>query len=122
MSFDMAFWFQLEPPSAESAAQIYDRLTDGETGVVSETTGVEHFFNDVVAVFPDLNEQNAQESPWSSPIYRTPECVITAISWSRSEEVAPILVELAQRHGLTTYDPQDRVAYHPLLPGSRGDQ
>jgi len=117
MSFDLAFWHENGPTTPESAAQIYDQLTDGEVGVVEPGPQIAHFYDDVVAALPDLTEDNMEDSPWASPVYRTPECVIVAISWSQSEPVSQFLLALAGKHGLTTYDPQDRVV-HPPTSGS----
>ncbi|MGN9908878.1 hypothetical protein ACTMTJ_15150 [Phytohabitans sp. LJ34] len=71
------------------------------------------FYDEVVGIFGDLTEENAEESPWTSPLYRNEECVIANIAWSRHREVAPMLVELAAKYGLTSYDPQDRIVRHP---------
>jgi hypothetical protein len=113
MSFDLGFWHQNGRPTNEVADQIYARLCDGNIGVVEESQGVKAFFRDVVSIFPDITEENAEESPWASALYRTPECVLVAISWSRRDELVPTLLSLAARHGLTTYDPQEQTVYHP---------
>lgn len=111
VSFDLAFWFQESAPALEEAAQVYDKLTDGETGVVGEDPTVEDFHQAVISVFPDLVEENMNESPWAAPIYATSECVIVAISWSRSREVSSVLLNLASKYGVIAYDPQDQVVY-----------
>jgi hypothetical protein len=106
VSFDLVFWHAESVPSRESALAIYDRLTEGEVGVVQEADEIGRFFEEVVSRFPDLTERNVESSPWASPIYRTAECVIVAISGSRSSDIGPILHGLASRHGLITFDPQ----------------
>ncbi|MCP2331284.1 hypothetical protein [Actinoalloteichus caeruleus] len=111
MSFDLIFWYQKEIPTTEEAAQIYDQLTDGATGIVEESVTIENFYRSIISKFPDLDEENMKESPWASPLYFTSKCVIATISWSRSREVFPVLLDLASTHGLTMYDPQDRVVY-----------
>ncbi|QYC39494.1 hypothetical protein Nocox_09370 [Nonomuraea coxensis DSM 45129] len=111
MSFDLAFWWQDSPPNREEAAQVYDKLTDGLEGVVEESPAIEAFYQAVISMFPDLAEDNTHDSPWSSSIYVTQECVIVAISWSRAGEISSILLELAAKHGLTAYDPQDHVVH-----------
>ncbi|MFC7843492.1 hypothetical protein [Streptomyces sp. NPDC057382] len=116
MSFDLIFWYQEVAPTSGEAAQIYDQLTDGVTGIVEESSAVEDFYRAVISEFPDLSEENMEESPWASPLYVTGECVIAAISWSRSSEVSSVLLDLASTHGLTAYDPQDQVVY-----GNSGD-
>ncbi|MFI1108314.1 hypothetical protein ACH4TU_10200 [Streptomyces physcomitrii] len=116
MSFDLIFWYQRVAPTSGEAARIYDQLTDGVTGIVEESSAVEDFYRAVISEFPDLSEENMEESPWASPLYVTAECVIAAISWSRSSEVSSVLLGLASTHGLTAYDPQDQVVY-----GNSGD-
>ncbi|MCA2224417.1 hypothetical protein [Nonomuraea aurantiaca] len=111
MSFDLAFWRQKPVPTVEEAAQIYDQLADGLSGAVEVSSAVEDFHKAVISVFPDLAEENMDESPWTSPLYVTSECVIAAISWSRSGEVSSVLLDLASRHGLIAYDPQEQVVY-----------
>jgi hypothetical protein len=113
MSFDLAFWHETQPSDAERAYEIYDRLTDGETGVAESHPAVDEFYREVLSVYADITEENAEESPWASSPYRNDECVVAAIAWSRHEEVGAALIELADKHGLTAYDPQDRVVHHP---------
>ncbi|MEU7854459.1 hypothetical protein [Nonomuraea sp. NPDC049141] len=111
MSFDLAFWCQRSIPTPEEAAQVYDQLTDGLAGIVEESSAIDDFCQAVISVFPNLTEDNVNESPWASPLYVTSECVMAAISWSRSSETSSVLLDLAARYGLTAYDPQEQVVY-----------
>jgi len=113
MSFDLTFWYEGDRSTPEEAFQIYDQLTDGEMGVVAASAAIDGFFADVVSVYQDLTEENMEESPWTAPIYHTPECVIVNIAWSVHKEVNDALIDLANKHGLTTYNPQDRLVIHP---------
>jgi hypothetical protein len=63
MSFDLAFWYEHRPSTVERAAEIYDRLTDGQIGVVEKSTEVGSFLAELVSRFPDLTEENADGSP-----------------------------------------------------------
>jgi hypothetical protein len=114
MSFDLTFWYEDDRSTPEEAFRIYDQLTDGETGVVAASAAIDEFLADVVSVYQDLTEENMEESPWAAPLYRTPECVIANIAWSRHKEVNDVLIDLANKHGLTTYNPQDRLVVHPI--------
>jgi len=114
MSFDLAFWYESSQSAPDAAAQVYERLTDGETGVVQPDPRVDAFYDELISVYEDLTMENAATSPWMSPPYRNDECVIVAISWSRCKDVAPVLLDIADRHGMTAYDPQDRIVYHPM--------
>ncbi|MFC7502825.1 hypothetical protein [Nocardioides sp. GCM10030258] len=110
MSFDLAFWWEKPTPSTSSAAATYGRLVEGEL-TVTETArnaalDVASFYTEVTAAYPEICEENMNSSPWASAIYKTDECVIVAISWSRADELTPVLCDMALRHGLTTFDPQ----------------
>ncbi|WP_406454741.1 hypothetical protein OH768_17730 [Streptomyces sp. NBC_01622] len=106
MSYDLAFWYEEKAINAEAAYQKYAAMTDGESGIVTEHPGVAEFCRDALQAYPDLSEENAEESPWSSPVYCTGECVLVAVSWSRKDEVSTSLIAMAQNRGLVTYDPQ----------------
>src|SRR5689334_15950385 len=75
MSFDMTFWYASEPPSDQIAADVYDQLTDGDLNVVERSPALQEFLEEVLAVYPDLTEENAEESPWASSVYSNEECV-----------------------------------------------
>jgi hypothetical protein len=63
MSFDLAFWRRGDADG--DAADIYDRLTDGLSGVVAEALlEINAFLADIVRVYPDITEENMHESPW----------------------------------------------------------
>lgn len=119
MSFDLAFWYEKEPRGNEAAARIYDRLTDGLTGVTEASPSLAAFVGEVVRLFPDLTEENADDSVWSSPIHHNAEAVIVTISWSRAREVSEVLFKLALENGLNAYDPQNQTSHHPGKPRSR---
>lgn len=61
MSFDLSFWCEDVLFTSERPAEIYDRLTDGEDGVVPSAPTLNDFFAEVVATFGDL----AEEVYWS---------------------------------------------------------
>jgi hypothetical protein len=110
MSFDLAFWSHADADG--DAADIYDRLTDGLTGVVTEAPReIDAFLADIVAVYPDITDENMHESPWAAGLDYNDECLIATISWSRSDEVSNFLLSLAQKHGLAAYDPQSEVLH-----------
>lgn len=106
MSYDMAFWQETQEIDAAGAYQKYDAMTDGESGVSTESAGVKDFCAAVLKSYPDLTVENAETSPWTSAVYCNGECVIVTIAWSRKNELVDALISLAQRHSLLAYDPQ----------------
>jgi hypothetical protein len=113
VSFDLMFWNEGEPSTDEQAGQIYNRLLDGETGIVRGGPALGEFYDEAISVFGDLTLENAEVSPWMSPLSRNSDYVLALISWSRRGEVGPVLLELANKHGLTAYDPQEKTVHHP---------
>jgi hypothetical protein len=118
MSFDLAFWYESEPSSPQQAAQIYDQLTDEDekVGVVERNPALNDFYQEVISTYGDLTEditENADETPWTAQVDFNGEYVITPIAWSRHREVSLALIAIAARHGLTSYDPQDRIIHYP---------
>jgi hypothetical protein len=107
VSFSLAFWFEDPAPDAVSAYRTYDRLTEGEAGVVDAHVRLVNFLTDLLAAFGNLDEDNMESAPWASPVHSTDECVIVAISGARSSEVVLRLLEMASSYNLVTYDPQN---------------
>jgi hypothetical protein len=124
MSFDLIFWYEREPSTPEQAAQIYDKLTDEEVGIVERNPVLSDFYHEVIATYQDMyenmTEEDAKVVPWTAEVYHNAECVITPISWWRCKEVGPALIALAARHGVTTYNPQDRIIYYPSGQSAQG--
>jgi hypothetical protein len=105
VSFDLGFWWEPRPISAVEAEQKYLAMVDGDTGVVEENVALEEFCNDLNGRFPDLTEETLETSPWSSPVYRTNECVIISMPYSRGAGMVDGLRKLAAGHGVSCYNP-----------------
>jgi hypothetical protein len=56
VSFDLLFWHDQVPSTPERAAGLYERLTDGQTGVVDNAPAVQDFVAEVLAMLGDLTE------------------------------------------------------------------
>jgi hypothetical protein len=116
MSFDLAFWYEHEPSSPERAAEIYLRLVEEEFGIVDRNPALGDFYQEVISTYGDLyenmTESNADMAPWTAGVAYNQECVITTIAWSRHQEVGPALIAMAAKHGLTSFDPQDRIVHY----------
>jgi hypothetical protein len=111
MSYDMAFWHEADAVNAVEAHRKYDAMTEGDSGVTTESVKVADFHNDVLRVYPELTLNNEHESPWTSPVYYNGECVLVAISWSRKDQVVESLIAMAQNRGVLAYDPQKEELY-----------
>ncbi|MGC4987021.1 hypothetical protein ACLQ18_41585 [Streptomyces sp. DT193] len=106
MSFDLAFWYSVDPVDGTSALGTYRAILDEVPEAAAPNVAVSDFLADVVKVFPDLTEENMDGSPWMSPLYFSDAFVVASISWSRQQVMARALAALARKHGLVCFDPQ----------------
>jgi hypothetical protein len=113
VSFDLAFWRADGPLTATEADEIYQVLAEGG-GNVREHPAVDAFHTDLLARYPmPTPGQDDHTSPWSVLPWHTEECVITCSPFSEADGMRPVLLDLAQRHGLTCFDPQSSTVYFP---------
>jgi hypothetical protein len=118
MSFDLAVWYSSTPQTNDRALWIYQALCDGDCSVVEPQASVAAFLRELSAQYPDIDtvpEDEIDISPWTCCFDVSDGHVIMPISWGRVEEVAPIVVELAAKHGLVCYNPQGRQVFLPAL-------
>ena len=115
MSFELAFWYEQPPPSADTALESYLKLAEGDSEVAAPHAAVGQFFDEVVEAYGDLKGEDAERAPWVSPIYATDECVILSLVGSRAPELVPRLLETAARNHLVAYAPQNRAVYSPSV-------
>ena len=117
MSFALAVLSADQALDTATAGRIYAALCEGEPGDVPgglrAAPALRAFARDLLAHYPDLDslpDDAVDESPWSVAPDIGEAHVVMSFVWSRAEEAAQLVRELAGRHGLTVYDPQeDRV-------------
>ncbi|MFJ5880437.1 hypothetical protein [Kitasatospora cineracea] len=106
MSFNLAFWYSEDPVDGSSALETYRAILNEEPSATNPSAAISEFLADLIKVFPDLTEENAESSPWMSPLYFSDAFVVASISWSRQQVMTRALAALARKHGLVCYDPQ----------------
>ncbi|GAB2509537.1 hypothetical protein [Nocardiopsis aegyptia] len=111
MSFDLAFWRADGPLTAQDAQQVYQVLCHGG-GNVPAHPAVDAFHADLLARYPVPGRDDGR-SPWSVRPWHTDECVLGCMPYSEADAMAPVLLDLARRHGLTCYDPQSGTVHFP---------
>jgi hypothetical protein len=121
MSFDLAFWHEDRPITAEQAVQVYWQLCDEDYSVVTPHQAVASFLRELTRRYPPIDhlpEEEIDESPWSCAWDVTPGSVIVCMTWPSGRALAPLLIEMANRHDLACYNPQrDEVYLPPALAG-----
>ena len=116
MSFDLAVLNIEHPISSEKAAEIYSELCSGNYEILQPSEKIDAFYQELIEKYPDIDsysDDEVDECPWSVEIDVSDGAVVMCMVWSGVEEVAPFVMELAQKHDLACYDPQDGKLYPP---------
>ena len=111
MSFDLGVWYSSRPLTDEEAAERHRACCDnGDIDrLIEPHQSVADFVSEVTARYPqidDVPEDEIEHCPWSVAFDPSKGHVTMPICWSRVEDVAPVVMELAAKHGLVCYDPQ----------------
>jgi hypothetical protein len=115
MSFDLGFWRQDQPISAEEAGNIYMQLCDGIDALV-KACPITYFLEDVAQRYPPFlvyRGEDLDDCPWNCEWDIGPGSMVFCIAWSRAAELTPLLIELANVHDLLCYNPQRGEVYLP---------
>ena len=118
MSFDLGLWHEDQPISAKQAAQVYGELCDGNALIVKPSSAIALFLQDLTQRYPPLSAyptEQVDECPWNCDWDVTPGSVVICIAWSRAEELAPLLIWMADTYNLVCYNPQRDAVYLPKL-------
>ena len=119
MSFDLAVWYPDGPLSNEEAGERYARVCDGDTTGLLEHPAVQAFYDELVARHPEIDDipeeriDDHEFCPWSVAMDRSPGHVIMCCVWSRAAYVREHVENLAAKHGLVLYNPQEGLAVFP---------
>ena len=114
MSYDLAVW-EGEPPADDQAAlaqfkEYAERYLEGEVVVpVPPTDRIRGYVEALLAVYPDLTDDDDDGSPWSTgPLLSEAigSFIYFPMTWSRYREVSEVSARIARVHGLVCFDPQ----------------
>jgi hypothetical protein len=114
--FDLSFWHEDGPITTEQARHICWQLCDDNESVVKPYPALSLLLEEVAQREPTSSAYRFEvvnERPWSCDWSVTPGADIFCIAWSRAEEIAPLLVELANALHLVRYNPQRDELYLP---------
>jgi hypothetical protein len=116
MSFDLAVWRSEHTPSDTEARGIYGALLNDMCGAGPKEPGIEEFYTDLTRRYPELDdvpEDGVDQCPGSVKLNRSGHHVIMSAVWSRSKEIRAVALELARKHGLILFDPQEGKVFWP---------
>jgi hypothetical protein len=119
LSFDLAAFSGTRPLTRERVVDAYVRLSDDPDGwkvLLEADPAVEAFVAEISARWPQIDDvpnDEVDDCPWNVAFDQSTAHVSSAIAFSRADEVAPVYIDAAVRHGLYVYDPQDDKVYAP---------
>jgi hypothetical protein len=115
MSFDLGFWHEDRPLTADEAGERYAELCDGNDRIVTAYPVV-YFIEELAQRYPPIGayeDDDLDDCPWNCAWDVGQGSVVVCIAWSRADELTPILIELAHHHELLCYNPQRSEVYLP---------
>ena len=119
MSFNLGVWYPDRQLSPEEAGARYKQLCEGDARDVTEHPAVGAFYDELVATHPEIDDipdervDDHEYCPWSITMDRSPGHIVMCCVWSRAEYVRTFVGELASKHGLVLYDPQEGTVTFP---------
>ena len=95
MEWYCALWNSDKASSAAGASMIYELLCEGDTSMVSEFPVVEELYQEVKERYPEFTQ------------HRLLGAVMISCDFSKAEYADRVLQELAKKHGLSYFEPQN---------------
>src|SRR5258708_3528595 len=118
VSFDLVVLSGAKALDADGAQEIYGHLCDGEPWdrFLVPDPKIADFVLEITRRWPqvdDIPSDEVDRSPWSVRFDVSPAHVISAMVWSRADDVAPVYIGIALKHGLNVFDPQEGILHSP---------
>jgi hypothetical protein len=120
MSFDLGVWSSNSRVVGSRAGQIYERLCRGERPPdLQPDSNIGVFYRELTSRWPEIDSVPDEQvddkdvCPWSSALDHSDVHVLMSCVWPAAEKVYGVVQQLAQKHGLVTYDPQSDEMHAP---------
>lgn len=119
MSFDLGVWYSEKALTPKQAGEIYLKLCDGKSDFKGENLRVVAFYDELVKKWPEIDFvpddkiDDHDYCPWSCAIDRSGMHVLVSCVWSKAQDVAIFVEQLAVRHELLLYNPKKNLVKLP---------
>ena len=119
MSFDLAVWHTPARLTDAEAGALHAALCESRTDGVAPHPAVDAFYAELTARYPEIDTvpddriDDSDYCPWSCALDRSPGHVIMACVWSQAQAVGEFAWDLAGRHRLALFDPQQGRLHYP---------
>ena len=122
MSFDLGVWHTPHRLSDQEAASLYVALCDSQRDGVTPHPAVDAFYAELTVRYPEIDTvpddliDDLDHCPWSCALDVSPGHVLMPCVWSQAETVERFVRQLARKHGLAVFNPQEGRVYYPHDP------
>ena len=119
MSYDLALWFPHQILSDEQALQQYEKLCVGDISELNPHPSVGNFYLELYKIHPEIDDVpddkigNFDFSPWSVEHELSDRHLMLSCVWSHAHYVHDLVLDLAKKHGLAVFDPQETKIHYP---------
>ncbi|NBO19033.1 MAG: hypothetical protein EBV03_07395 [Proteobacteria bacterium] len=112
MSFDLCVFYTVKPhTNAEALKRYIAYCEEGDLKpYIEPSPKISEFVKELTALHPQIDdtpEDGLDECPWSIAFDLSEGHVIMPMVWSKADETQKIIVELAKKHDLVCFDPQN---------------
>ncbi|GAA5707671.1 hypothetical protein SM007_28635 [Streptomyces avermitilis] len=118
MSFDLYVWHEPMPITVDRALLVCQSLAAGDDTVVQPDPRNLALLDDLLVGFPDPDDPDDDEIDdlvWSVSPDVNEHRLILCVGWSRADDFSRAVFALAQKHGLTCFDPQRNEVHNPSM-------
>lgn len=112
MSFDLGVFYTDRPHSDDDAGERYVAYCGGGDlkPWIEPSPRVAAFLKELAEQYPhiaEVPEQSVDGSPWAAALDESEGHILMPMVFSWAERMYPIIVGLAEKHGLVCFDPQE---------------
>lgn len=124
MSFDIAVLSLEKKVTNAEATDIYAELNEGNYSRIAPNDAINRIYHEVTAKHPEIDDvpddkiDDLDFCPWSCDIDKSDGHLIISTVWPKSDYAHKLVQEIATKHQLPTFDPQNGVITYP--DGSSG--
>ena len=115
-NFYLGIWSSESALSDKSAAQRYAALFEGNDIPTGFDAAIYAFCSQLTSRYPDIEtvaEEELDSCPWACALEISGIHVIMALRKDKYTDVFPLVLELADQHGLVCFDPQNTKVHLP---------
>ena len=115
MSWDCAVWHSNSVKNKEGADILYRKLCEGDTSLLGPTQRTQDFYEELTAKHPEIDDISEDEidnldlCPWSVTFDKSEGHIIMSCISSKAEYINTLVQELAEKYGLSFYEPQKMI-------------